>query len=114
MFSYMLASNSFRPSGVSMADARMVAEQTTQTLELRIQSLELTCAALWTILKEQNGYTDDQLVRAIHEVDARDGVVDGKITQSAKVCPHCNRKVLTRNPTKCAWCGGDLGVLGPG
>lgn len=110
----MLSQNSYGSSGVSLSDARMVAEQTTQTLELRIQSLELTCAALWTLLKEQNGFTDDQLVRAIHEVDARDGVVDGKITQSAKVCPHCKRKVLTRNPTKCAWCGGDLGVLGAG
>jgi hypothetical protein len=92
----------------------MIVEDSTKSLELRIQALELTCAALWTILKEKNGYTDDDLMRAIHEVDARDGVIDGKISQSARVCPHCNRKVLTRNPTKCAWCGGDLSPLGAG
>lgn len=112
MFSYMLASKIYSPSSVSSADARMIVEDSTKSLELRIQALELTCAALWTILKEKNGYTDDELMRAIHEVDARDGVIDGKISQSARICPHCNRKVLTRNPTKCAWCGGDLGPVG--
>jgi hypothetical protein len=88
MFGYMLASKIYSPASVSSADARMMVEDSTKTLELRVQALELTCAALWTILKEKNGYTDDELVQAIHAVDARDGVVDGKVTQSARVCPH--------------------------
>lgn len=114
MFSYMLSNRPVINSGVSNLDARMIAEESNRPLEMRIDALELTCAALWTLLKHHHGYTDDELVRAIHDVDARDGVVDGKITHSAKVCPHCNRKVLTRNPTKCSWCGGDLAPLGAG
>ncbi len=81
---------------------------------MQLQALELTCAALWTILKEKNGYTDEELIKAIHDVDARDGTVDAKISEAARVCPLCKRKVLTRNPTKCSWCGGNLSPLGAG
>ena len=114
MFNYLFVNYPFVPRGVSAADAHMIVDETTKNLELRIQALELTCAALWTILKDKNGYTDDELINAIHEVDARDGAVDGKISHIARVCPHCNRKVLTRNPTKCSWCSGNLSPLGAG
>ncbi|MBI1335130.1 MAG: hypothetical protein JST12_19850 [Armatimonadetes bacterium] len=97
---------------VSQADARMIAEETTLILEKRIEALELSCAALAQLLKDKFNVTEDEVLKAIHDVDARDGVVDGKITQAARVCPNCHRKVLTRNPTKCAWCGGNLSVMG--
>ncbi len=102
----------YTPGGTSTTEARIIAEDTVRATELKVQALELTCAAMWTILKDKLGVTDEELIHAIHEVDARDGVVDGKIGQAARVCPHCQRKVLTRNPTKCAWCGGDLAPLG--
>jgi hypothetical protein len=92
----------------------MIVEDESKVDKLRIQSLELTCAAMWTILKDKLAVTDEELVHAIHAIDARDGVADGKIAQAARVCPHCHRKVLTRNPTTCAWCGGDLALLGSG
>ena len=99
-------------SGISSADARIIAEDSSKAIELRLQALELSCEAIWTILKEKNGFTDDQLVAAITEVDGRDGKVDGKISRAERICPTCNRKVLTRNPTKCSWCGGALHPLG--
>jgi hypothetical protein len=111
MFSYILA-NQLRPSGASLTDARLIADETAKPLELRVQALELTCGALWLILKQKHGYTDEELMQAIHDVDAMDGVVDGKITQAGRVCPHCKRKCLTRNPTICSWCGGSLGPIG--
>lgn len=105
MFGYMFGSSS---------DARMVVEDETKLDKLRIQSLELTCAAMWSILKNKVGTTDEELVDAIHAIDERDGVADGRISQAARVCPHCHRKALTRNPTKCSWCGGELALLGTG
>lgn len=113
MFGYMLGGPTIG-GGVSTMGASIIAEDAIKNAELRVQALELTCAALWTILKEKNGLTDEDLVRAIHEVDARDGTVDGKISHVAKECPRCHRKLLTRNPTKCAWCGGELSPLGAG
>lgn len=112
MFPYMFSGPMYSPLGTSSADARMIAEDTVKSAELKINALELTCAAMWTILKDKLGVTDEELIHAIHEVDARDGVVDGKISQVSKECPHCHRKLLTRNPTKCAWCGGNLSPLG--
>ena len=111
MLSYMLA-NTPISGGVSSADARFIAEDANKASELKIQALELTCAAMWTILRDKLGVTEAELVQAIHDVDARDGVVDGKISPISKECPHCHRKALTRNPTKCAWCGGDLSPVG--
>lgn len=77
-------------------------------LEARLQALELTCAGLWGLLKTRHGYSDDELMAAIAEVDARDGQVDGKIAHAAKMCPSCGRKLLIRSSAKCAWCGQPL------
>ena len=115
MFGYMFAGSQVvggLPSGISSMDARLIAEETSKPYEQKIQALELTCAAMWTILKDKLGVTDEELIQAIHEVDARDGVIDGKISQVSRVCPHCHRKVLTRNPTTCSWCGGSLAPVG--
>ena len=108
MFNYMFSGS----TGMSSGDARSIAEDTVKASELKVRSLEMTCAAMWTILKDKLAVTDEELIHAIHAVDARDGVVDGRIGQAAKECPHCHRKVLTRNPIKCAWCGGDLAPVG--
>ncbi len=110
MLNYFFSSG-FSPGpavGLTATDARLIAETQTQALEQRVAALELACAALWTILKEQNGWTDDMLVNAIREVDARDGVVDGKITHSQLACPNCGRRRLTRCATRCSWCGAEL------
>ena len=112
MLSYMISNPVGGMSGISSADARMIAEDSSKAIELRLQSLELACAAMWTILKDKHGYTDELLVEAITEVDGRDGKVDGKISRAERICTHCNRKVLTRNPNKCSWCGGALHPLG--
>jgi len=78
------------------------------SLQHRVDSLELACAALWKLLKQQNGYTDDQLKAVIHEVDAADGAPDGKLTSQGGVCPHCQHRILSRTATKCLWCGAPL------
>lgn len=112
MLGYMLG-RAISRADTSMAEAgiRSMAAQKSiefQFLERRIESLELACAGLWTLLKEQHGYTDEALVEAVREVDLRDGVEDGKISGSTEVCPECNRKMLTRKSPNCSWCGADL------
>ena len=94
--------------GVTPTEAANTAERVIMPIDNRLQHLELACAGLWELLKSKHGYTDADLMAAIQTVDSRDGVVDGKVGHASQTCPHCHRKVLTRNNSKCGWCGGDL------
>lgn len=110
-----MLSGSMRPgtvvSGVSRTDVSLATEAAVMPLQERVESLELACAGLWELLKFKLGATDDELIAAIRDVDARDGTVDGKITPDpARSCPKCGRKALVRRSAKCAWCGADLGA----
>jgi hypothetical protein len=70
-----------------------------------IERLLMITEALWGILKEQHGYTDDELMRRITEIDRRDGKVDGRVAQSPPgSCPRCNR-TLERKRSFCLYCG---------
>lgn len=80
-------------------------------VEQRIDRLELACAGLWDHLKTRHGYTDDDIARHIHEVDLRDGQLDGKTKPPEATCPHCNRKLATRSRKRCIWCGAELGQV---
>jgi hypothetical protein len=77
-------------------------------LEARIDALELACAGLWEMLKSKHGYSDEEIVGFIHQVDARDGKLDGKAGSAAQLCPSCGRKLITRSRVRCVWCGAEL------
>ena len=77
-------------------------------LESRIDALELACAGLWQLLKARHGYTDEEIVGFIHQVDARDGSIDGKAGSAMQSCPACGRKIITRSRIRCVWCGAEL------
>ena len=112
MLSWLLSSNVTSPryAGISVTDAQLAAEAAVHPLEERVQSLELACAGLWHLLKAKHGFTDVELVEAIHEVDGMDGAIDGKMRPAVDfVCPSCHRKPLVRKGTTCSWCGADLG-----
>lgn len=70
-----------------------------------IEKLLMITEALWTVLKEKHGYTDDDLIRRITEIDIRDGKLDGKVAKSPPVeCHRCGRTALGRHPA-CLYCG---------
>lgn len=100
--------STYASTGAASTAGRNAAEEVTMRLESRVEHLELACAGLWELLKQRHGYTDDELIGAIVEVDARDGAADGKIGPTHRICPHCKRRLLSRDSPKCSWCGGDL------
>jgi hypothetical protein len=59
---------------------------------------------MWELLRDQLGLTDEQLKAKMLEIDARDGVVDGKIGAELVDCPHCGQKASTFKPN-CVYCG---------
>ena len=76
-------------------------------LERKVDKLSLACQALWEMLCERTGLTDDQLLIKMQEVDLRDGVADGKMTRRVVECPACHRNSTTKR-AKCLYCGADL------
>ncbi len=81
-------------------------QRTDPYLESRLHSLELACAGLWELLKQKNGYTDDELVDLIKQLDQKRGAHAG--TTGPTVCPKCGHQMLTHNHSKCLWCGANL------
>ncbi|WP_143543743.1 hypothetical protein [Rhodopirellula sp. MGV] len=73
-------------------------------LEDKVESLALTCQALWEIVREQTGLTDEQLVAKVSEIDLRDGVADGRMTNGVQSCENCGRKTSKRR-LSCLYCG---------
>jgi hypothetical protein len=80
-------------------------------LKLYIERLSMIAEALWTILREQHGYSDEELMRRITEIDLRDGKLDGRITaDEAPRCPQCKRQHVARHRPMCLYCGGTIGA----
>ena len=73
-------------------------------LEQKIESLALTCQALWEIARDQSGLTDEQLMAKVAEIDTRDGAADGKMNSGVQPCTKCGR-VLSKRHMKCLYCG---------
>jgi len=80
-----------------------------ETIKFDIEKLFQITEALWTILKEQHGYTDEHLAQLIQDIDLRDGKLDGKVAKAAErpTCPQCGR-VLIRNQVRCLYCNADV------
>lgn len=72
-----------------------------------VEELTLACQAMWELLRDHLGFTDEHLKAKMLEVDARDGTVDGKIGPQLVDCPHCGQKASTAKPN-CMYCGNRL------
>ncbi len=80
-----------------------------ELLQCDVEKLFMLTEALWTILKEKHGYTDEELMGRVNEIDLRDGKLDGKVT-TEKVqpdCTHCGRKIIGKRPV-CLYCGAEV------
>lgn len=74
-------------------------------LRADVEKLLMISEALWSMLEEQHGYTEDELVRRVEQIDLRDGRLDGKVAKGpAERCPGCHRAILGRRPV-CLYCG---------
>jgi len=94
----------------SSADAARALTQA-QNTEHRVKLLEenlakalMICEALWELLSERTGATQEELQAKLRDVDLRDGKLDGKNQRAARDCPACGRTVGPRR-TLCMYCG---------
>ncbi len=90
------------------ADARAAASAVA-LIQHHVERLLMITEALWAMLKEQHGYTDEDLIERVRQIDLRDGKLDGKVASTGiKTCASCKRPVSGRH-TVCLYCGGALG-----
>ena len=87
----------------SGAGAGAAPRPSTPSLEEQVGRLTLACTAMWTLLRQRFGVTDQELLEAIQEVDLRDGVLDGQYKPPALTCPACGRRNNRRRRT-CMYC----------
>jgi len=78
--------------------------RTVRELEFRIARLSLLNQALWELARERMNLTDSDLEKKIVEVDLRDGVEDGAMTNGPLKCPRCGR-ISNSKHWKCLYCG---------
>jgi len=95
------------------ADTRVdVTQIDVRELQRSFDALSLACAAMWELLQERTGATDEDLLKKIEELDFQDGKRDGKLEAELKNCPRCTRP---NKPSRdqCVYCGEDLPGLDP-
>ena len=81
-----------------------VARDTAFRVGDRVDKLTLICQAMFELLQETSGISEEQLKQKIVEIDGRDGTVDGRITPQIKKCPNCDA-AISPHFGRCLFCG---------
>jgi hypothetical protein len=100
---YGAASDAAASASSAATDARE-AKAATESMQHDIDRLLMITEALWGFLKQQHGYSDEDLVQAIKEIDMRDGMLDGRAKRGPVTCPACGRANSGKRPM-CIYCG---------
>ena len=82
------------------------ARESVADLQARVDTLVMVNMAMWSLLRDKTGLTEDDLMERVREVDLADGVEDGKVTKNVVKCVSCER-VMARRHSKCLYCGAE-------
>ncbi len=85
-------------------EAALVMRTKVRDLEHHVARLSLMNQALWELIRDRLKLTDADLEGMARDVDLRDGVQDGEITDGAVQCPTCGR-ISNSKHHKCLYCG---------
>ncbi len=80
------------------------AQSSASEVDGRVERLAMTCEALWSILRDKLGVSDEDLLDRITQIDLEDGKLDGKASKASVSCPKCGRVIARRFPN-CMYCG---------
>ena len=75
-----------------------------RSLEEQMNHMALACQAMWELLRDRVGITEEELHAKIDEVDLRDGAKDGRIKPVLTKCPKCGKPSSSKN-SACMYCG---------
>ena len=101
----MMIRNAQEAGTIAGAESRAYARGQVDGLRYDMERVLMITEALWELLKEQHGYTDEQLLQQVRRIDAGDGRMDGRVERSEPTeCATCGRNLSRRRPT-CVYCG---------
>ncbi|WP_309397592.1 hypothetical protein [Cerasicoccus maritimus] len=83
------------------------AKNKAQEFERKHVRQALASQAMWELIRERFDLTDQDLTDRMLEIDLRDGVADGKMTQRIVECPSCRRN-SNSSRASCIYCGSIL------
>jgi predicted Zn-ribbon and HTH transcriptional regulator len=86
------------------------AKQNAQAIAEKVDAMALANQAIFEILAERLGVSQEDVLRRMREIDLRDGRKDGKMGGKPIVCRKCGRTTNTLQKT-CVYCG-ELVVAG--
>ena len=92
-------------SDLSVSTARNAAA-TIRELEDRLDRLLLANIAMWSLVREKTGLTEEDLLERVRQIDLSDGQEDGKLRTQVVRCAKCDR-VMARRHRTCLYCGAD-------
>ncbi len=75
-------------------------------LEDRVDRLSLICMAMWSLMRDKTGVSEEELLERVKLLDLMDGQEDGKATRTVSQCTRCDRPMNARHK-KCMYCGHD-------
>ena len=88
----------------SAKDAASEAKSDAREIRRQLDKTLMIVEALWSLLRDEHGWTDEQLVERVTEIDLRDGQLDGRVRRTARPCSACGRMVGA-DRSICMWCG---------
>lgn len=77
-----------------------------------LQRVLLVTRAMWELLREKAGLTDEDLMQKVTELDLADGTRDGRLATGVRSCASCGR-TLGRRQGHCLYCGAHDASRGP-
>jgi hypothetical protein len=92
-------------AGLAEAEAQR-ARGKAEHVEDRLDRLVLVNMALWSLIQEKTGLSEQDLMDRVQQVDLADGQLDGKARKPLAKCPDCDR-VMSPRHKRCLYCGAD-------
>jgi hypothetical protein len=98
--------NNFVASAAASAESAAREAQTkVEIFKHDIDRLLLVTEALWTLMKQQQGYSDDLLVGMIQSIEKEKAAANANLAKDPPMpCPFCSR-LNTATRSFCMYCG---------
>ena len=104
IFSYMSYNSAVRDAAESRVAADN-AEVVVTELRWQVNKLTLINMAMFELLQQRFGVTEEELVAKMTEIDMRDGHVDGHAPASGPVACEACGKTYSKRHNHCLYCG---------
>jgi hypothetical protein len=72
-----------------------------------LDRLTVLCEAMWVLLRDKAGVTEQDLMDMFEVIDLSDGVADGRVRRPPVTCAACRRRNAPRH-ARCVFCGESL------